>query len=499
MRSLEARLREGHACRRHRLETHRDHAHPERRGVPRGHLQAAARTRPARSAARGGLPWRPRRSPRCSAVCAARAWSRSPQGARHRLTEAGGRGRLSRPPPPPQRALPRRRARDAVGRGPRRGLQARARAEPRGRGASRGAARQPSTCPHGHVIPGEDGRRRAELHRPRRLGPGEAAIIGGIAEEKTDLLRYLASLGLLPDAPVRSRASRRSAGRCSCASAARSTRSAARWPARSWSAADAASHTAFGRRRHRWSTRPARTGRWSSASPATPTSASPRCSTRSPGGLRDGALRRRHRRGAAPSARAGRPAHRGGRPARQLRARRAGRGPAGGAARRCSTRARTWSSPSPTPPTWPAASTCVLQLLDLGYRVVVALNLVRRGAAARADAGRRGALAGPRRPRRGHRGAARRRPRRARGRRAAGRRRRRPRRDRRHAAAARRRAARRGGGAAHRRAFRRGLPPRRSRRARAPPSRCSRATGRRSAPSASTDGASSPTPTRASR
>ena len=51
-----------------------------------------------------------------------------------------------------------------------------------------------------------------------------------------------------------------------------------------------------------------------------------------------------------------------------------------------------------------------LQLLDLGYRVVVALNLSDEARAARAHAGRRGALAGPRRPRGAHRRAARRGP-----------------------------------------------------------------------------------------
>ena len=61
----------------------------------------------------------------------------------------------------------------------------------------------PLTCPHGHAIPGEDGSLTDEELRPLSgLEPGEAAVIGCIAEEKSDLLRYLASLGLLPDTPV---------------------------------------------------------------------------------------------------------------------------------------------------------------------------------------------------------------------------------------------------------------------------------------------------------
>jgi len=61
----------------------------------------------------------------------------------------------------------------------------------------------PLTCPHGHAIPGEDGSLADEELRPLTgLEPGEAAVIGCIAEEKSDLLRYLASLGLLPDTPV---------------------------------------------------------------------------------------------------------------------------------------------------------------------------------------------------------------------------------------------------------------------------------------------------------
>jgi DtxR family Mn-dependent transcriptional regulator len=61
----------------------------------------------------------------------------------------------------------------------------------------------PLTCPHGHAIPGEDGSISEQDMRPlSELEPGDKAIIGCITEEKSDLLRYLASLGLLPDTPV---------------------------------------------------------------------------------------------------------------------------------------------------------------------------------------------------------------------------------------------------------------------------------------------------------
>jgi DtxR family Mn-dependent transcriptional regulator len=61
----------------------------------------------------------------------------------------------------------------------------------------------PLTCPHGHMIPGEDGTLADEDLRPLSgLEPGDEAVIGCITEEKSELLRYLASLGLLPDTTV---------------------------------------------------------------------------------------------------------------------------------------------------------------------------------------------------------------------------------------------------------------------------------------------------------
>jgi DtxR family transcriptional regulator, Mn-dependent transcriptional regulator len=61
----------------------------------------------------------------------------------------------------------------------------------------------PRTCPHGQAIPGEDGELDEPALRPlSALAPGDAATIGCVAEEEPDLLRYLASLGLLPDTQV---------------------------------------------------------------------------------------------------------------------------------------------------------------------------------------------------------------------------------------------------------------------------------------------------------
>jgi DtxR family transcriptional regulator, Mn-dependent transcriptional regulator len=61
----------------------------------------------------------------------------------------------------------------------------------------------PQTCPHGHAIPDENGTvAERPLHPLADLGAGESATISAITEEASDFLRYLASLGLLPDADV---------------------------------------------------------------------------------------------------------------------------------------------------------------------------------------------------------------------------------------------------------------------------------------------------------
>ena len=61
----------------------------------------------------------------------------------------------------------------------------------------------PTTCPHGHAIPGADGTLPDDALRPLvELGAGDHGVIGCITEENGELLRYLGSLGLLPETPV---------------------------------------------------------------------------------------------------------------------------------------------------------------------------------------------------------------------------------------------------------------------------------------------------------
>jgi DtxR family Mn-dependent transcriptional regulator len=61
-----------------------------------------------------------------------------------------------------------------------------------------------STCPHGHPIPGPAGRKSAAVptRKLSTLRKAEKAVIVSIAEEKRDLLEYLAALGMLPESPV---------------------------------------------------------------------------------------------------------------------------------------------------------------------------------------------------------------------------------------------------------------------------------------------------------
>jgi DtxR family Mn-dependent transcriptional regulator len=59
------------------------------------------------------------------------------------------------------------------------------------------------TCPHGHPIPTADGRVAEESALPLTdLDAGRRARIVRIALEAADFLRYLASLGLLPDVEI---------------------------------------------------------------------------------------------------------------------------------------------------------------------------------------------------------------------------------------------------------------------------------------------------------
>ena len=61
----------------------------------------------------------------------------------------------------------------------------------------------PKTCPHGNPIPDELGHLHEKKSQPlSSLMPREKAILVKITEEKSDMLRYLASLGLMPGAIV---------------------------------------------------------------------------------------------------------------------------------------------------------------------------------------------------------------------------------------------------------------------------------------------------------
>ncbi|HET8577845.1 MAG TPA: metal-dependent transcriptional regulator [Methylomirabilota bacterium] len=61
----------------------------------------------------------------------------------------------------------------------------------------------PATCPHGNAIPAADGALPEESGRAlSRLKPGQSGRIVRIEREETELLKYLATLGLLPQTTV---------------------------------------------------------------------------------------------------------------------------------------------------------------------------------------------------------------------------------------------------------------------------------------------------------
>lgn len=62
----------------------------------------------------------------------------------------------------------------------------------------------PKTCPHGNPIPDEKGFFTDEPTRPlSELKPEERGIIVKVTEEGSEVLRYLASLGLVPQTEIR--------------------------------------------------------------------------------------------------------------------------------------------------------------------------------------------------------------------------------------------------------------------------------------------------------
>ena len=61
----------------------------------------------------------------------------------------------------------------------------------------------PRTCPHGRAIPTEEGEIPPEdTLTLADLAPGDRCIISFVADERPELLRYLAALGLLPETPA---------------------------------------------------------------------------------------------------------------------------------------------------------------------------------------------------------------------------------------------------------------------------------------------------------
>jgi len=62
----------------------------------------------------------------------------------------------------------------------------------------------PKTCPHGNPIPNSTGKvRQTNTESLNELSPSQKGILVSIGDEKSDLLRYLASLGLVPGVSVR--------------------------------------------------------------------------------------------------------------------------------------------------------------------------------------------------------------------------------------------------------------------------------------------------------
>jgi len=64
--------------------------------------------------------------------------------------------------------------------------------------------RNPKTCPHGNPIPTSAGKIKQAKSEPlNKLKPTQKGILEKVVGEKADLLRYLASLGLVPGVSVR--------------------------------------------------------------------------------------------------------------------------------------------------------------------------------------------------------------------------------------------------------------------------------------------------------
>ncbi len=64
--------------------------------------------------------------------------------------------------------------------------------------------KNPKTCPHGNPIPTSTGKlSESKMESLTKLKPSQKGVLEKIVGEKADLLRYLASLGLVPGVQVR--------------------------------------------------------------------------------------------------------------------------------------------------------------------------------------------------------------------------------------------------------------------------------------------------------
>jgi len=62
---------------------------------------------------------------------------------------------------------------------------------------------RPATCPHGNPIPAEDGTISPTKDQPlANLGNGDSATVSRIPDPNTELLRYLATLGMYPGVKI---------------------------------------------------------------------------------------------------------------------------------------------------------------------------------------------------------------------------------------------------------------------------------------------------------
>ena len=62
---------------------------------------------------------------------------------------------------------------------------------------------EPKTCPHGHPVPIREGGMVVQTGCPLTgLEPGQAGVVLCVPEQDTDMLQYMASLGLQPDVTV---------------------------------------------------------------------------------------------------------------------------------------------------------------------------------------------------------------------------------------------------------------------------------------------------------